>query len=351
MNNRLPSGSFAPSGLLEVETEKLTGFNQTFNNVSLKMGHVVAVYETTDKGNLNGVTPEYDVVVQERRDQSAPTPITYKNCVMADLFGGAADFMEYRLRGQETVEKKEKSGEKIARFQDGSIVLLMCLNGFNETAIIIGGAKHPKRKTKLTKDAGHAFAAEFNGLSIDVDKEGALTIGFKGATDNAGKAKSASVGGSFIKIKKDGSVEVSDGKKESLALDKTAQTAALSSGKDTSINAGGKLDVKSGDAATFKVGKSLAIEAQGSCSLKASELSVESKGPVKIKGASLEAQIDGAVKLKGSQITLDGMTFLGGAGGTPALTLSTMFIGTGNMGIPVISQAIGPFSSKVFVSS
>src|SRR5690606_34649036 len=207
--------------------------------------------------NINKIVPEYDVIVIEQRGDSGPTPITYKNCVVMDLFGGIADFFEYRLRKQDKVEKKEKDGDKIARFQDGAMVLLMCLNGFNENAIIIGGAKHPKRKTLLTKDAGHALAAEFNGLGVGIDKDGAFTISFQGATDNSGKAKDSKVGGSFIKIKKDGSIEVSDGKKERVSFDKTNESTELQSGKDMRVDSGKKLDVTVGDAMGVKVTKSL----------------------------------------------------------------------------------------------
>src|SRR5690606_34449793 len=119
MKNRLPSGSFLPSGLLQMDDERLVGFNSTFNNVSLKMGLVKEVYETDDKSNINKIVPEYDVIVTEQRGDAGPTPITYKNCVVMDLFGGIADFFEYRLRKQDKVEKKERDGDKIARFQDG----------------------------------------------------------------------------------------------------------------------------------------------------------------------------------------------------------------------------------------
>jgi len=349
--HRLPSGSFLPSGLQEIDNDKMTGFNATYNNMSLKMGIVQEIYEVDDKANISQIVPEYDVMVLEQRENSAPTPIVYKNCVMMDNFGGLADYMEFKLRKAEKVEKKEKDGDKIGRLQDNSVVLILCLNGNNENAIIIGGAKQAKRKTKLTKAAGHAMYGEFNGLSFSIDKDGALTVGFAGATDNAGKAKDSKVGGSYMKIKKDGSVEVSDGKKESISFDKTKESTAMESGKDMAITAGKKLDVSVGDTATIKIKKDMIAEATGSCSLKAKDLKIESQGPAKVKASALDVQIDGIVKVKGSQITLDGMTFVGGAGGTPALTLSTMFLGTGNLGAPVISQAIGPFSSKVFIAS
>lgn len=351
MKHRLPSGSILPSGLLEMDDDKMVAFNSTFNNFSLKVGIVKESYDTDSANNITKETVEYDVLVFEQREQSAQTPVTYKNCTHLDMFGGLADFMEFRVRKQDKVEKREKDGDKIARYQDGSVVLLLCLNGNNENAIIVGGMKHPKRKSKLTKDAGHAMIAEFNGMGIEVDKDGALTVSFKGATDNAGKAKDSKVGGSFIKIKKDGSVEVSDGKKERIAFDKTKETTVIQSGKETGINVGTQLDVVVGAAMNVKVAKAMLIDAQGSATIKVKDLKVDSKGPADIKASALMVKISGIANIKASQITLDGMTFVGGAGGTPALTLQTQFLGIGNLGIPVISQAIGPFSSKVFISS
>jgi hypothetical protein len=351
VKNRLPSGSYLPSGLLEMDDEEQTAFNSTFNNMSLKMGIVKEAYEMDDANNVSRIATEYDVLVLEQRGQTAPTPIMYKNCVIMDMFGGIADFFEWRLRNQTKAEKREKDGDKIGRFQDGAIVFLICLNGFNENAIIVGGAKHPKRKSGLTKEAGHALMGEFNGLGIGVDKDGALTVSFKGATEHDGRPADSKVGGSFIKIKKDGSLEISDGNKDRLAIDKTKESTVLQSGKDMGINAGNQLDVVVGAAMKVSVAKNLLIEAQGSATMKVKDLGVEVQGPTKFKTASLDVQVDGMVRLRGSQIVLDGMTFLGGMGGTPALTINSMWIATGNLGAPIVISGppISGLSSKVFI--
>jgi hypothetical protein len=352
MKNNLPSGSFLPSGLLEMEGVNDIAFNSTFNNFSLKAGIVTRTHEMEDDSNISKEIPEYDVVVIEQRSNDAQVPITYKNCIPQDMFGGLADFMEFKLRSQEKVDKAKNKGRgKIPSLQDGSIVLILCINGFNENAVIVGGMKQPKRRSKLTKDKGHALVSEFNGMGLEVDKDGALTISFKGATSHDGKAKDSKVGGSFIKIKKDGSVEMSDGKKERISFDKTKESTELQSGKDMKVDAGAKLDMAIGDAMNVKIAAKMVLEAQGSASLTVGSLKVESKGAAEIKASSVDIQSDGMVKIKGSQITLDGLTFAGGPGGTPALLMTTMFIGVGNLGGPVVSQAVGPFSGKVFISS
>jgi len=347
--NRLPSGSILPSGLLQVDQETMVAHNTTFNNTSLKMGIITTVYEIDDANNVSKLVPEYDVMVIEKRGESAPTPITYKNCPTVEMFGGIGDFLEFRYRTQSKAEKKEKDGAKIARYQDGAVVLILCLNGFNETGIIIGGAKHPKRKTKLKKDSGHTLVAEFNGLGLEVDKEGALTISFKGKTDSEGKPLDAKVGGSFIKIKKNGSIEMSDGKKERIAFDKEAESTDLQSGKAMKIDAGKTLDINVGDSAKINIKKTLLLQSQGSATLKFKDLKAEFQGPAMIQGPSIDMKIQGMTMITSPQITLVGSIFLGAAGGAPAPTGQTMYLGTGNLGAPVISQAIGPFSNTVFL--
>jgi len=57
------------------------------------------------------------------------------------------------------------------------------------------------------------------------------------------------------------------------------------------------------------------------------------------------------VTVKGTSVTIDGTMINLGKGGTPAVTMTTQFLGTGNLGIPVISVAVGPFSSSVFIAS
>ena len=346
----LPSGSVLPSGLLEEETNHYAVFNSRYNNFSLKVGIVKEIYEIDDKNNASKETTEYDILVFEQNGDSAQTPIMYKNCITMDFFGGVTDFFEYKLRKQTKAEKKEKHGDKTPGMQNGSLVLLLCLNGFNENPVIVGGLRHPKRKTKLTKDAGHSLYGEFNGLSFSIDKDGAMSIGFKGATDNDGKPLDEKAGGAFLKIKKDGTVEINDGKKEKIILNKTDESLEAHSGKDMTLEAGKKVSVSAGGDMSIKSAKQLLIEAQGSANMKVKDLKIDSQGPVSLKGASLEANFSGMVKVKGSMITLDGNVFVGGAAGTPALVATTMFLGVGNLGIPVVSTAMGPYSSKVFIA-
>jgi|WetSurMetagenome_2_1015567.scaffolds.fasta_scaffold24707_5 hypothetical protein len=349
--SKLPSGSFLPSSLLSLDTSSMMeNFNSSFKNYALKVGFIQDLYEIDDKQNINKAVLEYKVVVLEQKEDGAQTPIIYDHCLHMDLFGSQADYFEMRLRKQDKVEKKDKSGDKIAKYQDGAMVLLLCVNGVSESALIIGGIKHPKRKSGLTKDKALAMNAEFNGINYSIDKDGALKILFKGPTDNTGKPTNKDVGGSYLTIDKEGSFEWGDGKKEKIRLDKKAKTISIVCEKDFSITTEAKLTLTAKEDVTISTKKKMLLEAQGGATLKVKELTIEADGPTKIKTKAFDLKADGAVMIKGQNITLDGQLINLGQGGQPAVTMSTQILGVGNLGIPVISSFIGPFSSKVFIA-
>lgn len=350
----LPSGSILPAGLFSEDTDHFSGHDHNYKNFAIKMGVVINCYEADDKKNLSQSIPEYDVAVIEQNENASQNVITYQNCPAAELFGGISDFFEFRYRKQTKTDKK--GNEKTFNLQNGSQVLIACLNGSSEKAVIIGALKHPKRKSKLTKDAGHSMAGEFNGISVNVDKNGALSIGFKGATDIEGKPLDEKVGGSFLKIEKDGSIAISDGNKELIRLDKTKKTISVQSEKEMSLSTEDSLNLSSKKDTNQSMAK-WSVKATGSVSMSGEKFDINSKGDFTIKASSFSIDSEGSVKVKGQQVDIKGSTvmigekvMLGGASAQPAINATTMFIGTGNLGAPVISQAMGPFSATVFIA-
>lgn len=349
----LPSGSILPAGLFEEGTDSFSAHDHTYKNYGIKIGTVLRVYETDDKNNLNKEVPEYDVSVVEQNENASQNSIIYQNCVTAELFGGIGEYFEYRYKQQEKVDKEGK--DQTSYLQDGAQVIVTCLNGSAEKAIIIGAVKHPKRKTKLTKDDGHSLSGEFNGLSVGIDKEGAFTLSFKGKTDITGKPADEKVGGSFIAIEKDGSFLISDGNKESIRIDKTKKTLDIIIEKDISISTDENIKTTSKKDSTQKMAKWL-VEASGAVSMSGEKFDIDSKGDFSVKASSFKVNSDGVVNLKGGTVEIKGndvkigdMVTIGPAG-QPAIVMTTMFMGIGNRGAPVVCQAIGPFSSTVKIS-
>src|SRR5690606_20505770 len=87
----------------------------------------------------------------------------------------------------------------------------------------------------------------YNGINYQVNKDGELTVTFRSATNDDGTPKDEKAGGSFFKIDKTGSFELNDDNKDSIKIDKVAQTITLNSEKDTNIVTNAHLNITSTD--------------------------------------------------------------------------------------------------------
>lgn len=351
---KLPSGSILPHGLLSEDVKsQVAGFSKTYENYPLRAGIVVKSYPVSDKNNVSKLTVEYDVIVLEQDSNRAIVPITYKNCISADGLGSIADFFEVRLRSQ---KKKGKSQGRDFFGQDGAIVLILCLDGSSEKGIILGGLNHPGRKSKLTADE-KKLAGEFNGISVEVNDDGSAKLQFKGATDNEGKVLDSEQGNTDISIEKDGTIELKhkgvtnrmqkDGKVELLA----ENSITIKNKSDFLIESedGEKVSLKFSKGNVSAEMVDIIAKASGSATVMAQSILIESRTGIDIKGSQLRFESSTLANIKGSVIVLDGLVFAGGNGGQPALIPNTKYIGIGNLGGPVISSAIGPFATKVFI--
>lgn len=336
-----------PSSLLEERGPMDMNFNKRISeNAYLRLGVVIDVAEIDDKkNNITQLMPEYTVMTIENDNTSI-----YKNCLSIDSFGGIGDYMVKTLRKPKNPKKVKDSGS--LKKQNGSIVLLLCLDGSSEQAIILGAIAHPERKNgKLTKAKGHHLEGEFNGINWQIDKDGALTVKFNSASDNDGKYKDAKAGGSTIKMEKDGSIEASDGSKEKVRIDKTKKTISMTAESDISATTDANFSVTAKKAINMKATADLLADAGGSMTLKsAGAFNIKAEAAMEVQAASIMMKSDADVMVKGTQIQLAAPTVMLGNAGTPAVILSTFFLGVGNLGAPVISVAIGPFSSTVLVS-
>lgn len=347
----LPNGTVLPHGLLSQDnTSGTAGFSKSYQNHSLKVGIVARTIAVSSAENVTKLGPEYEVIVIEQDSNRGVTPITYKNCLSVDSFGSMADFFEKKLRA---TSKPGKHKGRSPKDQDGAIVLLLCLDGHSDKGIIISSLSHPKRSTKLVGDT-IVMAGEFNGVAVQVNTDGSCTLTFKGATNNDGTAKDSSQGNTTVDIEKDGSLQIKnkgvtqrnqkDGKFSVAANDSVTITAK----KEMTLTTEDKFSLKAKADASAECAN-LAIKASGSAMMEMQSLDIKAQGEANLVARMLNVEASSMVKVKSSQIVLDGNVNLGAAGGTPAVTLSTQYIGIGNLGIPVISTAIGPFSSKVTI--
>lgn len=349
--NYLDNGTVLPSGLLGQAVENISAFNKTYKNFPLRFGIVVDSYPVGDQKNHTGLTTEYDVMVFEQQEDQGSSVVKYKNCLSADGLGSIADFFEKTIRKQ---TRKPSDGSQNTKDQDGSVVLLLCLDGVSEKAIILGAITHPDRKTTL-KDGDPHLEGEYNGIHVVVNKDGSTTLTFKGATDNDGKIKDNSQGPTELRIEKDGSYQVKH-KTITQRFDKGGK-ASLTADDDISNTTKKNFNVSADENIVLKATKNfnlscaeLVASASGSASLECQKLSVQAQSEINFQGSQLKVQAEAMVNIKAPTIVLDGMVSLGGQGGQPVLLLSTMMQGTGNLGIPVISTAISGYATKVMAT-
>jgi hypothetical protein len=334
-----------PSSLLEQRVDSEVDFTRKVNrNMYLKLGTIVDVIDTDAPKNQSEFMVEYDVMVIEDDNTSI-----YKNCISIDSFGGVADFLRYKRRAHKDPKKVKDSGS--FKKQNGSMVLLLCLEANGEIAIILGGLPHSDKGKILDPALGHHLEGEFNGINWQIDKDGQFVVTFKSATEADGKVINADAGGAYYKMEKDGSIEVSDGNKEKIRIDKTDKTIdieaesdisnitdenfIITAKKDVQVKADAKILLEAGGSALFKSKADITVEAMGPFTLKAPNITIDSGGVTTVKAS--------AVQIQASSIQL-------GSGGGPALTSSLQVLGTGYGGTPVISSVISGFSSTVFIA-
>ncbi len=350
MSNFLQNGAVLPSGLLgEQHHAAMEGFKKTYQNTSMRVGVIIDTFGLDSAKNLNKLVPEYDVMVFEQNEDQGSTVITYRHCVMANALGSIADFFEFTMR--KITDQKSKGSTPSPNGNNGSLVLLLCLNGLSDSGIIIGALSHPDRKSTL-KDDGPRLEGEYNGVNIKVEEDGSTSLTFRGATDGYGKPTDDTQGPTVVSIEKDGSMQIMH-KTITQRYDKKG-VASLTSDDNITNTTKKSFQVTATEEIDLTATKNynlmcadLVQKASGSASLDCNKLTVTAQGDVTIGGSTVQIQAQSMAGIKATNITLDGMVALGGQGGQPVLLLSTQFIGVGNLGAPVISTAIAGYATKV----
>lgn len=350
MDNFLNNGGVLPHGLLRAIGENpIEGFNKTYRNTALKVGVITATYDTKNEKNRTKLTTEYDVVAIEQHEDKGITSILYRNCLSTSGLGSIADYFDVTLRTRK--KKKYKGDAPRLNEQNGSVVMILCLDGNSEKAMIVGCFPHPDRKTTLKDDKPY-LEGQYNGINIKVETDGSASFTFNGAMDEDGKILDESQGKTTIKVEKDGSFQT-DHKTIKFRLDKKGK-ASLTADDDISnitkknfnVTATENIVTKSTKDTSMEM-KAFNVKASGSAMFGVQKLGIKADSEIKIEGSQFMVEAQSMAKIKATMITLDGLVALGGDGGQPVLLLSAQMLGTGNLGIPVLSTAIAGFAIKV----
>lgn len=348
MSNILNNGTILPSSLLGSQSlDMVSAFNKSYENVQLKAGIITDCYDIDSKQNMRKTSPEYDVLVMEQDKHRGTTTTTYKNVISLDSFGGLADFFDFKRRPQ--VKKDKTNFHK----NDGQLVLLLCLDGSSEKAIIIGGVKHAQRLSKLTAEAGLHLEGEYNGLNWQIDKDGALKILFKSPTDNEGKVKNEKLSGTNLNIKKDGSLQLTtqDLNKpelnESLTLDKTNQSLALTARKNTSITTGGDFTNAIKGSFNNTIGKDLSLNITGSSTITSKSLTITAQEALTIKAKESQQTYEANCKIQAKKIDLSGDSVAIGMGASALAVLGPQLMAWLNSHTHIVTAPGAPCTPPI----
>lgn len=178
-------------------------------NYALRIGEVQNIYYPDDKENVSKLFIEYKVLVQHRANGTGVTK-NYDHCLAIDHLAGVADYSYSTFRADSSASRVEGKFRKPGL---GARVIMLCINGESQSAVIIGGIRNPMIGEKDQKDLGHHLHSIFNGVDVVVNKDGEFTLTRGGASKLDGALADGvdeDSTGTFVTFDKAGNVTLSD---------------------------------------------------------------------------------------------------------------------------------------------
>lgn len=176
----LNDGTIVPSFLGVKDTATYPDSTEAFGNNVLRIGEVLEIIYPNEKRSVSKKFNEYVVNVQHMT-AGVSTSTIYPHCFLASTFGGVADRLHYTLRTQKKAGAPSDTGLGL-----GSKVLVLCINGETNNAVIIGGIREGD---KHDKDDGHHLYFEFNGVQVAIQDNGNFVLQMNGPTEADGTPK------------------------------------------------------------------------------------------------------------------------------------------------------------------
>lgn len=235
-------------------------YDDSMDNSPLRVGQVSDIIYPSDKKSFTKKFIEYSVTVDHRTNGTIVTK-TYEHCVLMNSMAGLADRSNYTLR-----KAKNSSTEKERLLSNGSLVLILCINGDSNYPIIIGGIKsdHDKEDLKTEKN-DHHLHFNFNGIDFFINKDGELKVQYQGKTDDEGKTTVPStVAGTSLNLLKNGNLVIDTNKQKitidhaNNTIDIVADKAYTVKAKDIKLDASSAFSVTDSDGSSIK-GKGLTV--------------------------------------------------------------------------------------------
>jgi hypothetical protein len=217
------------------------GFTAGLTDYVFRTGTIRTIIPPSDERSYGKRSVEYDVDVVYGDGAEGRVNSTYRGVMTSNGFGSSADYIDATMRV-------------------GNKVLLLCVGGNQNNAVILGGFRDQSVKPPPYQDLGHHLTFEFNGINFNINQDGEATLFFRGATKPNGdlKVQTNDFAGATFKISKDGSVSLytvdqSTGDDESIIkIDHTSENLGIDlqskggirQSSETVINIDAKQEVK-----------------------------------------------------------------------------------------------------------
>lgn len=252
------------------------GSNQggdTLNDYVLRLGEVKKIIYPSDPLSYGKKTVEYEIEVQYREGNGVYTSANYRGATISTLFGGIADRFHATLRADATPASNNAS------VGTGSKVLVLCLAGDQQKAIILGAVEDPTNTRVEQSTTGHNLFFEFNGTQATIDKDGQFTLMFRGATQADGTLTSNAVAkaeGTKVFIDKQGTLTISTpSQAQFLQLDHQNKKLNFQADQEWNVNINGKVNVNAGqDVNVTTTGGAVNVNASGNVVIKSAGVKV-----------------------------------------------------------------------------
>lgn len=254
-------------------------------------GEVIAVIYPDDKKSLTKKFIEYRVMAQAVHN-GATAVLEFPHAIVMSSLAGFADYSTWTFRADPATKNKD---EKLAF---GSRVIVMCINGDFNNAVIVGGIRDHRDTTEEKAQAaplGHHLTFTFNGVTVNIDKDGQLKLTRLGPT------------------KPDGTLNTED--KE--LSPKVGKSTAAQVGATVTLDADGGIEVAT-TVAPEKAGDPRKVEQRVKLDHKTKKISIEAKSGadvIVLKGDVKVTATEGNVTLSAPK----GKIMLGEGAGEPIL--------------------------------
>lgn len=202
---------------------------QMWSNEMFRSGEVIRQISPDDDDSRSKLFYEYDVLVSHYENEAFTTKI-YRNCFLINNLAGLADKSHFTLRPSDSANPAVPG--------NGSKVLLLCLDGNETQAFILGGIQAEADPDDVSK--GHNYYWEFNGAVFEVNDDGSWSITNNGKTNIKGEAddnRNADGSGTKVTVEANGNFTIETPKGQSIVLDNTSNTITINSGSQITIKA------------------------------------------------------------------------------------------------------------------